>query len=138
MTPDPSAEFSIRTLSGIKEQDLGRTIFDEVWPSDEGTQIDEIVAPAIAFPGLDKNRHLHLHSHMAAVKERYRNRNISVKTSEVLCYLPVNIIELRTGNSALARPWRLAMRNQLQPRLDPGWHISGFTSDEAYILTQSP
>ena len=262
MTPDSKADLSIRILSGIDEQDLARAIFDEVWPSDEGTQItanllqamvhngtyvagvfihDEIVAASFAFPGLSKNKHLHLHSHMTAVKESYRNRNfgtalkfhqkawaiehgyetitwtfdplvrrnakfnlvklgvqvfdyfadfygdlpdtlnagdptdrviahweiakpplvatekagkvitvalenvdgipiqreVSATNSEVLCYLPVDIIELRASNSALALQWRLAMRNQLQPRLNLGWHISGFTSDGAYILSQS-
>lgn len=262
MTPDLSAPLSIRILSGIEEQDLARAIFDEVWPSAEGTQItanllqamvhngtyvagafiqNEIVAAAFAFPGLDTKKNLHLHSHMAAVKERYRNRNIgtalkfhqkswalehgyntitwtfdplvrrnaklnlvklgiqifdyfsdfygdlpdalnagdptdrviahwdianpdlapkeidgkkipvalemldgkpiqhevNVESSQVLCYLPVDIIELRARDSALALKWRLAMRNQLQPRLNDGWHISGFTSDGAYILTRS-
>lgn len=262
MIPDSSAELSIRILSGIKEQDLARAIFDEVWPSEEGTQItanllqamvhngtyvagafigSEVVAAAFAFPGLDAKKHLHLHSHMAAVKEGYRNRNIgsalkfhqkawalehgydtitwtfdplvrrnaklnlvklsvqvfdyfsdfygdlpdalnagdptdrviahwdianpnpvtketdgreipvalenlngkpiqrevSPTSSQVLCYLPVDIIELRAQDSALALEWRLAMRNQLQPRLDSGWHISGFTSNGAYIVTQS-
>lgn len=262
MTPDFSAPLSIRVLSGIEEQDLARAIFDEVWPSAEGTQItanllqamvhngtyvagafirNEIVAAAFAFPGLDTQKNLHLHSHMAAVKERYRNRHIgtalkfhqkswalehgydtitwtfdplvrrnaklnlvklgvqvfdyfsdfygdlpdalnagdptdrviarwdianldlapkeidgkeipvalemldgrpiqhevNLESSQVLCYLPVDIIELRARDSALALKWRLAMRNQLQPRLNDGWHISGFTSDGAYILTRS-
>ena len=259
MTPDLSTEPSIRILSGIKEQDLARAIFDEVWPSEEGTQItanllqamvhngtyvagafigDEIVAAAFAFPGLDTNMNLHLHSHMAAVKEGFRNRNIgsalkfhqrswalehgydtitwtfdplvrrnaklnliklgvqvfdyfsdfygdlpdalnagdptdrviahwdianghllksetdgreipvalenldgkpvqhevSSNNAQVLCYLPVDIIELRARDSALALEWRLAMRNQLQPRLSKGWQISEFTSDGAYIV----
>jgi predicted GNAT superfamily acetyltransferase len=262
VTLDSNADLSIRILSGIDEQDLARGVFDEVWPSDEGTQItanllhamvhngtylagvfikDEIVAAAFAFPGFDKNKHSHLHSHMTAVKESYRNRNIgtalkfhqkawalehgyetitwtfdplvrrnaklnlvklgvqvfdyfsdfygdlpdtlnagdptdrviahwdianprliatertgidiavvlenvdgipiqrevSATSSEVLCYLPVDIIELRASNRALALQWRLAMRNQMQLRLNLGWHISGFTADGAYILSQS-
>ena len=97
VTPDLNADPSIRILSGIGEQNLARAIFDEVWPSDEGTQItanllqamvhngtylagvfieDEIVAAAFAFPSFDKNKYLHLHSHMTAVKESCRNRNI--------------------------------------------------------------
>jgi predicted GNAT superfamily acetyltransferase len=260
MTSDSEPELSIRILSGIKEQDLARAIFDEVWPSEDGTQItanllqamvhngtyvagvfmkDEIVAAAFAFPGLDANRNLHLHSHMAAVREKYRNRGIGTalkfhqrewalqrgyetitwtfdplvrrnaklnlvnlgvhvfeyfsdfygdlpdalnagdptdrviafwdiadqnpKTSEsssngipvaleslnekplqheidpispeVLCYLPADIIELRAINGGLALEWRLAMRQQLKPRLDAGWHISGFTANGAYIVT---
>ncbi|HEX7405440.1 MAG TPA: GNAT family N-acetyltransferase [Candidatus Nanopelagicaceae bacterium] len=263
MTSNSSADLSIRILSGIKEQDMARAIFNEVWPSDEGTQItanllqamvhngtyvagafvgNEIVAAAFAFPGLDSKKHLHLHSHMAAVKEKYRNRNIGTalklhqkewalqrgydtitwtfdplvrrnaklnlvklgvqvfdyfsdfygdlpdalnagdptdrliarwdianqnpatkemdgrgisvaledhngepiqhevnpRSSQVLLYLPADIIDLRAKDRALALRWRLAMRNQLQPRLDAGWHISGFTSDGAYIVTQSP
>ena len=262
VTPDLNADPSIRILSGIGEQNLARAIFDEVWPSDEGTQItanllqamvhngtylagvfieDEIVAAAFAFPSFDKNKYLHLHSHMTAVKESCRNRNIgtalkfhqkawaldhgyetitwtfdplvrrnaklnlvklgvqvfdyfsdfygnlpdllnagdptdrviahwdianprliaaertgkniavvlenvdgipiqrevNATNSEVLCYLPVDIIELRTSNTALALQWRLAMRNQMQPRLNLGWYISGFTPKGAYILSQS-
>jgi predicted GNAT superfamily acetyltransferase len=92
-----SAPVEIRILSGVPEQNLAREIFDEVWPTDEGTQItanlmqamvhngayvsgafigDEIVAAAFAFPGVDSHGHSHLHSHMAAVKEKYRNRSI--------------------------------------------------------------
>lgn len=257
-----AAGVSIRILSGVAEQNFARNIFDEVWPSDEGTQItanllqamvhngtyaagafigDEVVAAAFAFPGVDENNHLHLHSHMAAVKERYRNRNIgsalkwhqrawalahgyetitwtfdplvrrnaklnliklgvqvfdyfpdfygdlpdalnagdptdrviarwdiardplvagktntegipvaleniggkpfqhevSMNSSQVLCYLPSDIIEVRSQERALALEWRLALRNQLQPRLDNGWHISGFTPTGAYIVSNS-
>ena len=91
------AQVSIRILSTVDEQNFARQIFDEVWPTDEGTQITanllqamvhngtyvsgvfvdgEVVAAAFAFPGIDSQKHLHLHSHMAAVKEKYRNRNI--------------------------------------------------------------
>ena len=92
-----SESVSIRMLSGVAEQNLARRIFDEVWPTDEGTQItanllqalvhngtyisgafmgDEIVAAAFAFPGRDSHGHFHLHSHMAAVKEQFRNLGI--------------------------------------------------------------
>lgn len=248
----------IRILKGIAEQDLAREIFDEVWPSNDGTQItanllqalvhngtyvagafleDEIIAAAFAFPGLDEQRHIHLHSHMAAVRAPYRNQNIGsalklhqkqwalehgydtitwtfdplvrrnarinllklgvdvfdyfpdfygdladginagdptdrvmahwILTSEprsamitgdipvalanengrpvqygatgtsVLCYLPEDIVELRATDSALGLEWRLALRNQLQPRLDNGWHIRGYTGDGAYVVTKT-
>lgn len=256
---------SIRVLSGLEEQNLARRIFDEVWPTDEGTQITanllqamahngtyisgvfvegEIVGAAFAFPSVDEHRHLHLHSHMAAVKENFRDRSIGstlkwhqrawalergyevitwtfdplvrrnarlnlVKLgvqvfeyfpnfygdlpdalnagdptdrviarwnllsqstlaaasyrnleklangvpvalsnidgkpihheidpsqSQVLCYLPSDIIEIRSQDSALALEWRLALRAELHPRLDSGWHISGFTHDGAYVV----
>ncbi len=91
------AQVTIRILATVEEQGFARQIFDEVWPTDEGTQITsnllqamvhngtyvsgvfvhgEVVAAAFAFPGIDSKKHLHLHSHMAAVKEKYRNRNI--------------------------------------------------------------
>ncbi len=248
----------IRILKGIAEQDLARAIFDEVWPSDNETQItsnllqalvhngtyvagafleDEIIAAAFAFPGVDEKRHLHLHSHMAAVRAPYRNQNIgtalkmhqktwalehgydtitwtfdplvrrnarinliklgadvfdyfpdfygdlpdginagdhtdrvmahwlltsqsrpAIDTTDipvalsnengvpvqhgatgtsVLCYLPDDILELRANNPALSLEWRLALRNQLQPRLDSGWHIRGFTADGAYVVTKT-
>lgn len=256
---------SIRMLSGVAEQNLARSIFDEVWPTDEGTQItanllqalvhngtyisgafvgEEIVAAAFAFPGRDSRGHFHLHSHMAAVKEEYRNQNIGSQikwhqrawamengyetitwtfdplvrrnakvnlvklgvqvfeyfpdfygdlpdalnagdptdraiahwklnsarvsdalnrkliftnnhlpvalanihgspvahqlnegASSILCYIPEDIIELRTSNPALALQWRLALRKELQPRLESGWTISGFTEDGAYIVS---
>lgn len=91
------AQVTIQILATVQEQDFARNIFDEVWPTDEGTQITsnllqamvhngtyvsgvfvegEVIAAAFAFPGIDSEKHLHLHSHMAAVKEKYRNRNI--------------------------------------------------------------
>jgi predicted GNAT superfamily acetyltransferase len=261
------AQVSIRNLQGVIEQDYARAIFDEVWPTDEGTQITsnlmqamvhngayvsgvfydaKVIASAFAFPGIDSKTHLHLHSHMAAVKEKYRNRNIGsalkwhqrgwalengyetitwtfdplvrrnarlnlvklgVQVFEyfadfygdlpdalnagdptdrviarwellsapvvgaarnlnlelspegipvalsnanekpeagdvppsaetVTIYLPTDIIQLRIDNSARAWEWRLALREQLQPRLSSGWYIKGFTSDGAYVLTQ--
>ena len=260
-----SSDLSIRILSGVAEQNLARAIFDEVWPSDEGTQITanllqalvhngtyvsgaflngEIVAAAFAFPGRDSHGHFHLHSHMAAVKEEFRNRSIGsalkwhqrawamengydtitwtfdplvrrnaklnlVKLgvqvfdyfpdfygdlpdalnvgdptdrsiaywkldservsdalnrklffsgdgmpvalanihgtplaqevddneSEILCYIPEDIIEIRSRNPELALRWRLALRNELQPRLENGWFIAGFTEDGAYIVS---
>ncbi len=259
-----SASVSIRMLLGVAEQNLARSIFDEVWPTDEGTQITanllqalvhngtyisgafidgEIVAAAFAFPGRDSHGNFHLHSHMAAVKEEYRNQNIGSQikwhqrewamkngydtitwtfdplvrrnaklnlvklgvqvfeyfpdfygdlpdalnagdptdraiahwrlnservsdalnrklefsnnhlpvalanshgsplpqrveegASTILCYMPEDIIEMRSTNPALALQWRLALRKELQPRLERGWTISGFTGDGAYIV----
>ncbi len=248
---------TVRVLTGLAEQDLARELFNEVWPSDEtqvtsnllqalvhngayiaGAFVDgEIVAAALAFPGVDENKHLHLHSHMAAVKEKFRNLNIGrelklhqrewalargyqtitwtfdplvrrnaklnivrlgvriydyfpdfygempdalnandptdrviahweiskdwsptisgeaipvalanvsgapvqreVSGTSVLCYLPEDIIALRTDDAALASQWRYALRAQLHPRLSAGWQITGFTEDGAYIVTQS-
>lgn len=261
-----SSGVEVRILEGVAEQDFARVIFDEVWPTDEGTQITanllqamahngtyvsgvfvegEIVGAAFAFPGVDEDGHLHLHSHMAAVKENFRDRSIGstlkwhqrawalehgyevitwtfdplVKRNarlnlvklgvqvfeyfpnfygdlpdalnagdptdriiarwdllsdstlaaassrnlekladeipvalsniagrpirheidpsqpQVLCYLPSDIIEIRSQDSALALEWRLALRAELHPRLNSGWHISGFTHDGAYLVT---
>lgn len=258
---------SIRILSGVEEQNLARQIFDEVWPTDEGTQITanllqamthngtyvsgvfvegKIVGAAFAFPSVDEHRRLHLHSHMAAVKENFRDRSIGstlkwhqrawalergyevitwtfdplVKRNarlnlvklgvqvfeyfpnfygelpdalnagdptdrviarwdllsestlaaarylnleilpkeigvalsnvegrpvrhdmnptaeQLLCYLPSDIIETRSQDDALALEWRLALRTELHPRLNSGWHISGFTHDGAYLVTK--
>ena len=248
---------SIRILAGIAEQDLARGIFDQVWPSSDGTQITanllqamvhngtyvagafingEIVAAAFAFPGLGEDKHLHLHSHMAAVKEEFRNQDIGsalkkhqklwalengydeirwtfdplvrrnarlnlgklgvrvynyfpdfygelddalnagdptdrviahweltkdwqpefngegIETAlafvdgkpisrqcdaeKVLCYLPEDIVQLRAQDSELALQWRLALRHELQSRLDAGWQITGFTHDGAYIVSK--
>ena len=256
----------IRTLVGVAEQEYAREIFDEVWPTDEGTQITanllqamvhngtyvsgvfvegQIVGAAFAFPSVDEERHLHLHSHMAAVKENFRDRSIGStlkwhqrawalehgygvitwtfdplvrrnarlnlvklgvqvfdyfpdfygdlpdalnvgdptdraiarwdllsdqalaaarfrnleklpdeipvalsnvegqpihhevdsEASHVLCYIPSDIIEIRSESNAVALEWRLALRAELHPRLLSDWHISGFTRDGAYVLT---
>ena len=260
-----SVSVSIRMLSGVAEQNLARRIFDEVWPTDEGTQItanllqalvhngtyisgafmgEEIVAAAFAFPGRDSHGHFHLHSHMAAVKEQFRNlgigsqikwhqrawamengydtitwtfdplvrrnaklnlvklgvqvfeyfpdfygdlpdalnagdptdraiahwrlnservsdalnrklifpgnnmpialanihgtplaQEVDAPDSAVLCYIPEDIIEMRSSNPALALRWRLALRKELQHRLQSGWAIAGFTEEGAYIVS---
>ena len=262
-----NAQVSIRHLQGIAEQNYARAIFDEVWPTNEGTQITanllqamvhngayisgvfydvDVIAAAFAFPGIDSEAHLHLHSHMAAVKEKYRNRNIgsalkwhqrawalengyetvtwtfdplvrrnarlnlvklgvqvfeyfadfygdlpdalnagdptdrviarwdllsqrvvgaaknlnleispkeiavalananekpakhSIPDSaeSVAVYLPTDIISMRADNPARAWEWRIAVREELQPRLLSDWYIQGFTSDGAYVVTK--
>ena len=263
-----SSEVEIRVLAGVAEQDYAREIFDDVWPSNEGTQITanllqalvhngtylsgvfvegEIVGAAFAFPSVDQERNFHLHSHMAAVRENFRDRSIgsalkwhqrawalehgyevitwtfdplvrrnarlnfvklgvqvceyfpdfygdlpdalnagdptdrviarwdllskttmdgarfrnleklpelipvalsiedgrpiqhavNSNSSQILCYLPSDIIEIRLQDSALALSWRLALRGELLPRLASGWHISGFTHDGAYVVTRN-
>lgn len=255
----------IRILTGVAEQNYAREIFDEVWPTDDGSQITanllqamvhngtyasgvfvdgQIVGAAFAFPSVDEQRHLHLHSHMAAVKENFRDRNIGStlkwhqrawalehgyevitwtfdplvrrnarlnlvklgvqvfdyfadfygdlpdalnagdptdramarwdllseqtldaarfrnlekssdsipaalsnlggrpihhevgsKETQVLCYLPNDIIDIRSRENSLALEWRMALRAELQPRLSSGWLISGFTGDGAYVV----
>lgn len=52
----------------------------------------------------------------------------------VLCYMPEDIIEIRAKDPALALMWRLALRNQLQSRLELGWRIEGLTTDGAYVV----
>ena len=261
------AQVSIRILSSVEEQNFARQIFDEVWPTDEGTQITanllqamvhngtyvsgvfvdgKVVAAAFAFPGIDSQKHLHLHSHMAAVKEKYRNRNIGsalkwhqrawalengyetitwtfdplvrrnarlnlVKlgvqvfeyfpdfygdlpdalnagdptdrviakwsllsdrvvgaaqnlnlelspvsiamalsnvgeepfrhevhesADKVAIYIPTDIMEVRASDSRTALEWRITLRTELEPRLNSGWFIEGFTKDGAYVVSR--
>ena len=261
-----TSEVEIRVLVGVAEQDYAREIFDEVWPTNEGTQITanllqamvhngtylsgvfvegEIVGAAFAFPSVDEKGNIHLHSHMAAVKENYRDRSIgstlkwhqrawalehgyegitwtfdplvrrnarlnlvkfgveifeyfpnfygdlpdalnagdptdrviarwdllsktttdgarfrnleklpgaipvalsiedgrpiqhavNSNASQILCFLPSDIIEIRSQDSELALAWRLALRAELLPRLTSGWHISGFTHDGAFVVS---
>lgn len=263
-----TSEVEIRVLAGVAEQDYAREIFDEVWPTNEGTQITanllqalvhngtylsgvfvegEIVGAAFAFPSVDQERNLHLHSHMAAVRENFRDRSIgstlkwhqrawalehgyevitwtfdplvrrnarlnlvklgvqvfeyfpdfygdlpdalnagdptdramarwdllsktttdgarfrnleklpelipvalsiedgrpiqhavNPNAAQILCYLPSDIIEIRLRDNALALTWRLALREELLPRLTYGWHISGFTHDGAYVVSRN-
>lgn len=261
------AQVTIRILATVEEQDFARQIFDEVWPTDEGTQITsnllqamvhngtyvsgvfvhgEVVAAAFAFPGIDSKKHLHLHSHMAAVKEKYRNRNIGsalkwhqrawalengyetvtwtfdplvrrnarlnlvklgvqvfdyfsdfygdlpdalnaggptdrviakwsllsdrvieaarnlnleipvddipvalanvfeepvkhevpATAEKVAIYLPKDIIEVRSTDGDSASAWRLALRAELETRLNSGWHIAGLTKEGAYVVSK--
>ena len=91
-----AAGVEVRALTHLQEQQIARSIFDEVWPG-EGTQItpnllqalshngayvsaafDESGKPigaAFAFPGVDDSG-LHLHSHMTAVLPDIRNQNV--------------------------------------------------------------
>ena len=261
------AQVTIRILATVEEQDFARQIFDEVWPTKEGTQITsnllqamvhngtyvsgvfvhgEVVAAAFAFPGIDSKKHLHLHSHMAAVKEKYRNRNIGsalkwhqrawalengyetitwtfdplvrrnarlnlvklgvqvfeyfsefygdlpdalnagdptdrviakwsllsdrvieaarnlnleipldgipvalanvfeepvmqeipASSEKVAVYLPKDIIEMRGTDSDSAMEWRLALRAELERRLNSGWHIAGLAKEGAYVVSK--
>ncbi len=261
-----TSKVEIRVLVGVAEQDYAREIFDEVWPTNEGTQITanllqamvhngtylsgvfvegEIVGAAFAFPSVDEKRNIHLHSHMTAVKENYRDRSIgstlkwhqrawalehgyevitwtfdplvrrnarlnlvklgvqifeyfpdfygdlpdalnagdptdrviarwdllsktttdcarfrnleklpgaipvalsiedgrpiqhaaNSNASQILCFLPSDIIEIRSQDSELALAWRLALRAELLPRLTSGWQISGFTHDGAFVIS---
>ena len=62
-------------------------------------------------------------------------RSISERATRVLCYLPEDIIQIRLTNPELALKWRLALRNQLLPRMEDGWRIEGFSDDGAYVVT---
>lgn len=91
------ADVEIRLLDDLTGQNLARQLFDEVWSTDEGTQVtsnllqalvhsgayvsgafigDRIVGAGFAFPGRDGSGHWHLHSHMAAVLDDVRDRRI--------------------------------------------------------------
>ena len=63
------------------------------------------------------------------------NAHSEKNVHKVLCYLPEDIIDIRSKDPALSLKWRMALRNQLHPRLSSGWNIAGFTADGAYILS---
>jgi predicted GNAT superfamily acetyltransferase len=90
-----SSNISIRPLSSLPDQDLGRMIFDKTWAMDAGTEITpnllqamihsgaylsgafvdgECVGAAFAFPATTGG--LHLHSHMTAVLDKFRDKGI--------------------------------------------------------------
>jgi predicted GNAT superfamily acetyltransferase len=90
-----SSNISIRPLTSLPDQDLGRMIFDKTWAMDAGTEITpnllqamihsgaylsgafvdgECVGAAFAFPATTGG--LHLHSHMTAVLDRFRDKGI--------------------------------------------------------------
>ena len=90
-----SSNISIRPLTSLPDQDLGRMIFDKTWAMDAGTEItpnllqamihsgaylsgafidDNCVGAAFAFPATTGG--LHLHSHMTAVLDNFRDKGI--------------------------------------------------------------
>ena len=90
-----SSNISIRPLTSLADQELGRMIFDKTWAMDAGTEITpnllqamvhsgaylsgafvdgNCVGAAFAFPATTGG--LHLHSHMTAVLDNFRDRGI--------------------------------------------------------------
>ena len=90
-----SSNISIRPLTSLPDQDLGRMIFDHTWAMDAGTEITpnllqamihsgaylsgafidgNCVGAAFAFPATTGG--LHLHSHMTAVLDKFRDKGI--------------------------------------------------------------
>ena len=90
-----SSNISIRPLTSLSDQVLGRMIFDHTWAMDAGTEITpnllqamihsgaylsgafiegECVGAAFAFPATTGG--LHLHSHMTAVLDKFRDKGI--------------------------------------------------------------
>ena len=89
-----------RFLASLGDQQLGRWLFDEVWPAkEEGTQIapnflqalmhsgaylsgvfieGKIVGAAFGFPAKDDDGSFYIHSHMAAVLNGYQDRGIGL------------------------------------------------------------
>jgi predicted GNAT superfamily acetyltransferase len=85
----------IKILKTLKDQEAARSIFDQVWFSNLGTEItpnflhamvhsgsylsgasvkDKVVGAAFAFPAT--NGGLHLHSHMTAVLPEFRDKGV--------------------------------------------------------------
>ena len=90
-----SSNISIRPLTSLADQELGRMIFDKTWAMDSGTEITpnllqamvhsgaylsgafvdgNCVGAAFAFPATTGG--LHLHSHMTAVLDNFRDNGI--------------------------------------------------------------
>ena len=90
-----SSNISIRPLTSLADQELGRMIFDKTWAMDSGTEITpnllqamvhsgaylsgafvdgNCVGAAFAFPATTGG--LHLHSHMTAVLVNFRDKGI--------------------------------------------------------------
>ena len=90
-----SSNISIRPLTSLAAQELGRMIFDKTWAMDAGTEITpnllqamvhsgaylsgafvdgNCVGAAFAFPATTGG--LHLHSHMTAVLDNFRDKGI--------------------------------------------------------------
>lgn len=90
-----SSNISIRLLTSLADQELGRMVFDKTWAMDSGTEITpnllqamvhsgaylsgafidgNCVGAAFAFPATTGGPHLH--SHMTAVLDNFRDKGI--------------------------------------------------------------
>ncbi|MEN9915456.1 MAG: hypothetical protein RL725_131 [Actinomycetota bacterium] len=90
-----SSNISIRALTSLADQELGRMVFDKTWAMDAGTEITpnllqamvhsgaylsgafvdgNCVGAAFAFPATTGGPHLH--SHMTAVLDKFRDKGI--------------------------------------------------------------
>jgi len=90
-----SSNISIRPLTSLADQELGRMVFDKTWAMDAGTEITpnllqamihsgaylsgafidvHCVGAAFAFPATTGGPHLH--SHMTAVIDKFRDKGI--------------------------------------------------------------
>ena len=90
-----SSNISIRPLTSLADQELGRMVFDKTWAMDAGTEITpnllqamihsgaylsgafidvHCVGAAFAFPATTGGPHLH--SHMTAVRDKFRDKGI--------------------------------------------------------------
>jgi predicted GNAT superfamily acetyltransferase len=58
----------------------------------------------------------------------------STSAAIVTCQVPDDIVALRRDDPALARAWRLAVRDALKAAFDAGYRISGVTRTGWYVL----
>jgi predicted GNAT superfamily acetyltransferase len=54
------------------------------------------------------------------------------------CQIPADVVELRTGNPALAREWRLALRQTMGAAIASGYVATSITRAGCYILKRRP
>lgn len=54
----------------------------------------------------------------------------------LLCRVPADIVALRASDPALAREWRLAVRERLGGALGAGWRATGMTRSGWYVLSR--
>jgi predicted GNAT superfamily acetyltransferase len=55
----------------------------------------------------------------------------------LLCQVPADIVALRASDPALARDWRLALRECLGEALGAGWKATGMTRSGWYVLNRA-
>ena len=55
-----------------------------------------------------------------------------------LVQIPEDIVAVRAADPALARRWRLALRETLGTALEQGYHADGLTRDGWYVVRQLP
>jgi predicted GNAT superfamily acetyltransferase len=113
---------------------------DHVVPADHAMQTDRATGSALDRPGLHDQRGVHDHEEVALEEVDGRPvrhdipDDIPAGARVLAVATPPDVETLRRTEPGLARAWRVAVREQLEPRLSAGGGIVGFTRSGSYLV----